>query len=370
MFKLILYITDLVININFLLITFFLFFLKKGNLRANKVLATIIFFVIIQNVFYAFYVEKKVFFHFPHLIKIHLPFLFAIPPSFYFYFKLLFYKNYKIKLIHILHYIPSLAIIVFFLPFFMLSANEKIIWLQKGNFEYHYILGSIFYIQFLIYMPIIIYQLRKYNKEIKEIDYISDELRQWMKELLIILNILLVITIVPVFVSFHVESLLYVPILNSVVYFFIIYKVFFKPEIFLNLQTIREVINDNKKNQQTSLNEYEMDAIHKKLNELFSQTDIYLQNNISLPLIAGKLNVSYHSLSLTINKKNKQNFNEFINQKRIDEAKKRLCDKSYNNLTIEAIGKSVGFNSKLTFYNAFKKQMNLTPAQYKKQNQF
>jgi AraC-like DNA-binding protein len=364
--NLILYIADIVININFLLITIFLFFLKKGNRRANKVLATIIIFIIIQNAFYAFYAEKKVFYYFPHLIKIHLPFLFAIPPTFYFYFKILFFKNFKIRLVHGLHYLPSLAVIVFFIPFFILSANDKIAWIQKGDFGYHYILGGIFYLQFLIYVPVIIYQLKKYSRAVKDIDYISVETRQWMKELLILLIIFLIITIIPVFISFKIQSLLYVPILNSVVYFYIIYKVFFRSEIFLNLQTIQESIIDNKKHQNTNLAETEIDNIHQKLIKFLYKTEIYLEHNISLPLIAEKLDVSYHTLSHTINKKNNQNFNDFINQKRIEEAKKRLCDSNYNNLTIEAIGKSVGFNSKITFYTAFKKQLNITPAQYKK----
>jgi len=36
-------------------------------------------------------------------------------------------------------------------------------------------------------------------------------------------------------------------------------------------------------------------------------------------------------------------------------------DKKYQHLTIEAIGNSVGFTSKASFYNAFKKHVAISP---------
>ncbi len=73
-------------------------------------------------------------------------------------------------------------------------------------------------------------------------------------------------------------------------------------------------------------------------------------------------------MSQTINSKRNLNFNDFINSFRIEEAKKRMADREFRNLTFEAIGKSVGFNSRTSFISAFKKFTSCTPSEYKKAN--
>ncbi len=51
---------------------------------------------------------------------------------------------------------------------------------------------------------------------------------------------------------------------------------------------------------------------------------------------------------------------------RIEDAKQMLNNRMFNNYTIVAIGLEAGFNSKASFYRAFKKFTNKTPNDYKK----
>lgn len=90
----------------------------------------------------------------------------------------------------------------------------------------------------------------------------------------------------------------------------------------------------------------------------------FLLQKASLNDLASLLQVHPNQISKVINRKNKSNFNDFINQKRIVISKKRLVDKSYSHLTIEAIGESVGFKSKSAFYNAFKKHTDSSPSAF------
>ena len=66
-------------------------------------------------------------------------------------------------------------------------------------------------------------------------------------------------------------------------------------------------------------------------------------------------------LSKAINKNRNKTFVEFINEYRVTEAKRLLCGKEIEFLTIEAIGLEAGFNSKSTFFRVFKQQTGVTP---------
>ena len=59
------------------------------------------------------------------------------------------------------------------------------------------------------------------------------------------------------------------------------------------------------------------------------------------------------------------NFNNYINSFRVEYAKELLVTNKFSNLSIEGIGIEAGFHSKSTFYAAFKKIENTTPAQYR-----
>lgn len=87
----------------------------------------------------------------------------------------------------------------------------------------------------------------------------------------------------------------------------------------------------------------------------------YLLPTASLKDLAKTLESNSNYISQIINANTNLNFNDFINQYRIEESKKRLLDRNYSHLTIEAIGNSVGFKSKATFYNAFKKHVEMSP---------
>ena len=96
------------------------------------------------------------------------------------------------------------------------------------------------------------------------------------------------------------------------------------------------------------------------------ETEIYLSDEISLKQLGELLGCSPNYISQLINSETHLNFNEFINQYRISEAKKRLISDQYTHLTVEAIANSVGFKSKSAFYAAFKKQTDLSPKEYMK----
>ncbi len=90
----------------------------------------------------------------------------------------------------------------------------------------------------------------------------------------------------------------------------------------------------------------------------------FLVQNSTLKDLSEKLETNPNSLSKSINLETGLNFNDYLNKKRVNTAKERLIDPDFSNLTIEAIGNSVGFNSKSAFYNAFKKHTGYSPTAF------
>jgi AraC-like DNA-binding protein len=92
----------------------------------------------------------------------------------------------------------------------------------------------------------------------------------------------------------------------------------------------------------------------------------YLDFDLTLQKLATQLDLPEKELSLLINQKMGKHFFDFINEYRIEDAKMLL--KNQPQLTVLEILYEVGFNSKSSFYTAFKKETNITPSDYRKSN--
>ncbi len=102
------------------------------------------------------------------------------------------------------------------------------------------------------------------------------------------------------------------------------------------------------------------------LTEKMEKKHLYRNPNITLELISELLKTNRTYISQVINEETSGNFMSFVNSYRIKEARRMLADDSYNNLTIEAIARHVGFNSKSSFNNFFKKSTGITPSYFQK----
>lgn len=94
----------------------------------------------------------------------------------------------------------------------------------------------------------------------------------------------------------------------------------------------------------------------------------WLDPDLTLEELAGQLGLRPRMLSQVINERLGQNFFEFINRYRIDEAKLRLKDPTDKKTTVLEVLYQVGFNSKSSFNTLFKKQTGMTPSEFKRKN--
>ncbi|MBL0082564.1 MAG: AraC family transcriptional regulator [Saprospiraceae bacterium] len=97
---------------------------------------------------------------------------------------------------------------------------------------------------------------------------------------------------------------------------------------------------------------------------LFEQDKIFLDPNLSLGDLALRLKTNTSVLSAAINQSFDKNFNDFVNQYRIDEFLRNIKDPQNSHLTLLAVALDSGFNSKSTFNRAFKKMMGTSPREF------
>lgn len=106
----------------------------------------------------------------------------------------------------------------------------------------------------------------------------------------------------------------------------------------------------------------------EKMDKAVMENEYFLKEKASLKDLAEVLGTSPNLLSKTINSETGARFNDYINQKRVETLKSRLLAQEYSHLTIEAIGETVGFSSKSTLYEAFKKHTGHSPAAFVKRH--
>lgn len=91
---------------------------------------------------------------------------------------------------------------------------------------------------------------------------------------------------------------------------------------------------------------------------------LFRANDLDLQKLAETVGSDKHKVSMIINKHFGVNFNKWLAQYRIEEAKKMLLTEP--GVTIKTIIFESGFNSSSTFYDVFKRHTNLTPNEFKR----
>ncbi len=105
------------------------------------------------------------------------------------------------------------------------------------------------------------------------------------------------------------------------------------------------------------------------LKQLMQKEKLYRESELKLETLASKLNVPKHYVSQIINQYYKVNYFEYINLLRIDEAKLLLVAEDKKSMNIIEVAYWVGYNTKNTFNNAFRRIVGVTPTEYRRQHQ-
>jgi YesN/AraC family two-component response regulator len=174
-------------------------------------------------------------------------------------------------------------------------------------------------------------------------------------------------------------SIILIIILISAIIFVILYLQKRKSYLILVEQNVKQAKSDierekslkiadekaayeTQKYADTNLTTEQKTQLLESLTIALEKEKCFLDERLTINDLAKYINTNRNYLSQIINEHYQTNFNNFINDFRVREARKMLINREYTNYTIEGIAQSVGFNSKATFNIAFKKFTGVTPS--------
>lgn len=150
------------------------------------------------------------------------------------------------------------------------------------------------------------------------------------------------------------------PIIYSIAAYIISFILFSNSDIFTPVGDKRKYKNINLSSEQI--------ANHRdKIERTISEEKPYLNSDFSLTELSDLTSIPKHLLSRFFNESLNQSFTDFTNGYRVERAKELLSNPSYSNHKIAFIAYECGFNSLSSFNAAFKKKVEMSPSEFKKQ---
>ncbi len=355
-----------------ILLGFTLVSIRRGNRTANRILALALTCfacgMAAHTLGYSRYVLRI-----PHLAKTEWPLLFLVGPFFYFYVRALTERQFKLHGKFWLHALPAVPCLISLLPFYLLSASEKIHHLEVEHQQpcaHCLIITWLFIVQLFIYLIAAIRMVVVHSGGIKQSHSSIEKINlRWLQYLLSVFVIVWMVTLVIQLSAATPQAFNYAWLLVAVVMFLIGYMGLRQPEIFAgeeNLALVNE-ISPKKKYEKSTLTAEKAGEYLARLQKLMATEKPFLDKDLTINSLAEKLALPSHHLSQIINERLQQNFFEFVNSYRVEEAKRLLADPANKHLNLSGIGLEAGFSSVSSFNAVFKKFAQITPSRYQKQ---
>jgi AraC-like DNA-binding protein len=307
-------------------------------------------------------------------------YLLAIGPLLFFYTRSLTEANFQFRTKDGVHFLPVVAEVVTQLFFVVVSVQQGTLFYTVGGFLWFRIIEyAATALSILSYGRKSLVLIRIHEaKMVENFSNQSDVTLTWLFKLIKYLRVLWLCWLVfelsfMVFWQFQmhllpVYALLYI-LLGTATYsnYWIGIQALIKSEIVVEKNIVNPPTENT--NVYSRLSGDEIKSCSVAISNLMEKEKLYLHETLSLRTLANKLQKDPNLVSYILNHVFQKSFNDYVNELRIDEVKKKMNDPAYSHFKIVEIAFESGFNSKATFNRVFKKTTGKSPTEYKKEAQ-
>lgn len=226
-------------------------------------------------------------------------------------------------------------------------------------------LEALIILQVTIYIGLTLLRLKHYQNALVQLFASTEHLElRWLRSLAIFLLLYLCVSVASSLVD---QAILFEPWESAIdlalLWFLVVWGLRQKPGLASEFAATYQVNDDTGKYQKSALSPEQMESIAQRIVVAMQDDRLYRTSDLSLRLLAEHIKELPNYVSQALNQKIGDSFFDYVNHWRVAEAKQRLANSS---LTVLAIAEEVGFNSRSSFYNAFKKSTGQTPTAYRK----
>ncbi|MEQ9299419.1 MAG: helix-turn-helix domain-containing protein [Cyclobacteriaceae bacterium] len=338
-----------VLSFQSLIFSIYLLTLRTGKSTSNRWLAT--FLILLGAHMVINIVERSG-------TILTLPYLMVISASYgpvlYMYISSLQRQKPIDTVVVALHFIPSVLVlmIIHFLP-------EKSIML----------LGIGVMIQILSYLIAAYFSVRNYQNVLRETQSRFDSISlEWCNRIIVFFALIIIVDVLnSVFMGttnifFLLLILGFLVLVNG-----LLFKALHEPTIFVGITTEEEDLLGEKraKYKNSKLSDSEIDILARDIEHYYVNERPFLKSDFNLAQLSEELSRNSREISQAINTSFKANFSDYTNKFRVESAKELITMQPEMNMA--EVLYAVGFNSKSSFYTAFKKLTRLSPKEYQRQ---
>jgi AraC-like DNA-binding protein len=390
-------ILSIVVIFQLLFLFVFLVSHRKGK-RVSNVLLGLFFLAVCLNFTDGLLILNNAYLTYPSFAFIGNNFSLLFGPLLYFYTKAVIYKDFRLKPGMLLHAVPFLLFLLFaVLSYHIQSASMKRFILNAAAKQQTpvvlYIIGILLYAQFYSYTVAALRLVKQYKSTISnrfsEINKINlDWLRSTIFLFMVVIRVGVLNAYIPLTPLINYFSITLSLIIISIFLFInrILLKALRHPESFEGrkeedtIETPTEELTEApgiplihnehpvQKYAGSLLTDTEKAEVKATLIAYMQKERPFLEPQLTIEELADMLKIKPRILSQVINECLNQNFFDFINRYRIEEAKRLLANPADPKITVLEVLYQVGFNSKSSFNTLFKKYTGLTPSEFKNKN--
>ncbi|XDD42307.1 helix-turn-helix domain-containing protein [Leptospira sp. WS60.C2] len=294
----------------------------------------------------------------PGIVFVHIPFIFLSASFLYVYLDHLFLE----KEIHLSLYsfLPSMVSLFLLVPYYLESQSGKIEILNTiSSSEYGSVLSFLnFGIKLSILLSVGLFLIREWFPNVMLSVFFT---KRAIYSLVFILLIWIDLFVGSIGFGFQIPIFrkLSAYLLPILMYFYYFTRELWDPFV----SDVRENIQKNKY-EKSKLVSVPLETIDQKLYQLMSEK-VFCDEDLNLAKLAEMVGVKSGQLSEYFYKRYGFGFYHYINQFRIEEAKRYLSESTER--SILSIADAVGFNSKSTFNRVFLEKVGVTPSDFRKQ---